>query len=193
MNLLTIVKTMFGSVGVWCVRCSCRWNTHRATRVRLRSGVGVHRGQEAQGPLLRDVAASQRRHLHKGISRGDHGGVLPTHVSAFGFLGGVPQSILSTSRRLPSPRYWEEDVASARVRSRTFSRTTCSAVLVGRVGKGNDKGSVEGMVGYGIEELPGADPAELRCAQRITWRVSAWSVWTKAQGPHREHRRAYGA
>ena len=44
--------------------------------VRLRAGVGVHRGQEAQDPLLLDVAASQRRHIHKGISWGDHGGVL---------------------------------------------------------------------------------------------------------------------
>ena len=33
-------------------------------------------GKRRRGPLLRDVAASQRRHIHKGISRGDHGGVL---------------------------------------------------------------------------------------------------------------------
>ena len=37
----TIVKDYVGSAGVWCVRCSCRWNTHRATR----SATSVRRGR----------------------------------------------------------------------------------------------------------------------------------------------------
>ena len=35
--------------------------------VRLRPGVGDHRGTEAQGPLLRSVASTQRRRLREGI------------------------------------------------------------------------------------------------------------------------------
>ena len=137
--------------------------------VRLRSGVGVHRGQEAQGPLLRDVAASQRRHIHKGISRGDHGGVLRRARVGVPLPGrSAAEHPVTTTRRLPSPRYWEEDVASARVRSRSFSRTTCSATGSAELARATTRAVSEGMVWIRQEELPGADPesGELRCAQR---------------------------
>ena len=49
------------------------------------------------------------------------------HVSAFRFLGEeCRRASCTTTRSLPSRRYWEEDVASARERSRSCSRTTCS-------------------------------------------------------------------
>ena len=47
------------------------------------------------------------------------------HVSAFRYLGGVPQSILYDNARIAVAKI-QEDFASARVRSRSCSRTTCS-------------------------------------------------------------------
>ena len=44
--------------------------------VRLRPGVGDHRGREAQGPLLRSVASTQRRRLREGIPGRDDRGIL---------------------------------------------------------------------------------------------------------------------
>ena len=103
------------------------------------------------------------------------------HVSAFASWVECRRASCTTTRRLPSPRYWEEDVASARERSRSCSRTTCQRQF-GRVGKGNDKGSVEGMVGYGrrnfLVPIPRADSfdelnahLESECLERMDARL----------------------
>ena len=71
------------------------------------------------------------------------------HVSAFGFLGGVPQSILYDNTKLAVARILG---GGRRKRTRAFTELQSHYLFsdrFGRVGKGNDKGSVEGMVGYG--------------------------------------------
>ena len=71
------------------------------------------------------------------------------HVSAFAFLGGVPQSILYDNTKLAVAKILG---GGRRKRTRAFTELQSHYLFsdrFGRVGKGNDKGSVEGMVGYG--------------------------------------------
>ena len=73
---------------------------------------------------------------------------LDGHVSAFSFLGGAPQSILYDNTRLAVARILGD---GRRKRTRAFTELQSHYLLedrFGRPGKGNDKGKVEGMVGY---------------------------------------------
>ena len=77
---------------------------------------------------------------------------LDGHVSAFASLGGVPQSILYDNTRLAVARTLYKSLGDGR-RKRTRSFTELQSHYrfedrFGRPGKGNDKGKVEGMVGY---------------------------------------------
>ncbi len=70
------------------------------------------------------------------------------HVSAFTFLGGVPQSILYDNTRLAVAKILGD---GRRKRTRVFSELVSHYLFedrFGRPGKGNDKGKVEGLVGY---------------------------------------------
>ena len=70
------------------------------------------------------------------------------HVSAFSFLGGVPQSIVYDNTRLAVAKILGD---GRRQRTRTFTELVSHYLFsdrFGRPGKGNDKGKVEGMVGY---------------------------------------------
>ena len=70
------------------------------------------------------------------------------HVSAFAFLGGVPQSVLYDNTRLTVARILGD---GRRQRTQVFTELQSHYLFTdrfGRPGKGNDKGSVEGMVGY---------------------------------------------
>ena len=70
------------------------------------------------------------------------------HVSAFSFLGGVPQSIVYDNTRLAVARILGD---GRRRRTRVFTELQSPYLFedrFGRPGKGNDKGKVEGMVGY---------------------------------------------
>ncbi|MYA15711.1 MAG: IS21 family transposase [Gammaproteobacteria bacterium] len=70
------------------------------------------------------------------------------HVSAFAFLGGVPQSILYDNTKLAVARILGD---GRRQRTQVFTELLSHYLFddrFGRPGKGNDKGSVEGMVGY---------------------------------------------
>ncbi len=70
------------------------------------------------------------------------------HVHAFAFFGGVPRSILYDNDRCLVAKI-EPD--GTRRRARLFSEMLSHYVIrdrYGRPGKGNDKGSVEGLVGY---------------------------------------------
>ena len=69
---------------------------------------------------------------------------LDGHVSAFSFLGGVPQSILYDNTKLAVARILGDD---KRQRTRAFTELQ-SHYRFGRPGKGNDKGKAEGLVGY---------------------------------------------
>src|SRR3954467_1541332 len=73
---------------------------------------------------------------------------LDGHVAAFAFLGGVPQSILYDNTRLAVARILG---GGARQRTRAFAELQSHYLFrdrFGRPGKGNDKGKVEGLVGY---------------------------------------------
>ena len=73
---------------------------------------------------------------------------LNRHVSAFAFLGGVPRSILYDNTRLAVARILGD---GRRKRTRAFTELQSHYLFedrFGRPGKGNDKGKVEGLVGY---------------------------------------------
>ena len=73
---------------------------------------------------------------------------LDGHVSAFAFLGGVLQSILYDNTRLAVARILGD---GRRKRTRAFTELQSHYLFddrFGRPGKGNDKGKVEGLVGY---------------------------------------------
>ena len=70
------------------------------------------------------------------------------HVSAFTFLGGVPRSILYDNSRLAVAKILGDGRPK---RTRVFSELVSHYLFedrFGRPGKGNDKGKVEGLVGY---------------------------------------------
>jgi transposase len=70
------------------------------------------------------------------------------HVSAFAFFGGVPQSILYDNTRIAVARILGD---GRRQRTRVFGELVSHYLFedrFGRPGKGNDKGKVEGIVGY---------------------------------------------
>ena len=73
---------------------------------------------------------------------------LDGHVSAFALLGGTPQSILYDNTKLAVAKILGH---GRRKRTRAFTELQSHYLFedrFGRPGKGNDKGNVEGMVGY---------------------------------------------
>lgn len=73
---------------------------------------------------------------------------LDGHVSAFAWLGGVPLSILyDNSKRLVA----RINADKSRTLTQAFARLQCHSLFdarFGRPARGNDKGKVEGIVGY---------------------------------------------
>ena len=70
------------------------------------------------------------------------------HNAAFGFFGGVPKSILYDNTKLAVARILGD---GTRQRTRIFSELQSHYLFAdrfGRPGKGNDKGKVEGLVGW---------------------------------------------
>jgi len=70
------------------------------------------------------------------------------HVRAFAFFDGVPQSILYDNTKIAVARILGD---GKRQRTRVFSELQSHYLFTdrfGRPGKGNDKGKVEGLVGY---------------------------------------------
>src|SRR5829696_2622156 len=70
------------------------------------------------------------------------------HIRAFAFFGGVPQSILYDNSKIAVARILGD---GKRQRTRVFTELQSHYLFedrFGRPGKGNDKGKVEGLVGY---------------------------------------------
>jgi transposase len=70
------------------------------------------------------------------------------HVTAFTFFGGVPKSILYDNTKIAVARILGD---GKRQRTRVFTELQSHYLFAdrfGRPGKGNDKGKVEGLVGY---------------------------------------------
>jgi transposase len=73
---------------------------------------------------------------------------LDGHVAAFAFLGGVPQSILYDNTKIAVAKILGDD---KRLRTKEFAELQSHYLFedkFGRPAKGNDKGNVEGLVGY---------------------------------------------
>lgn len=71
------------------------------------------------------------------------------HVAAFDFFGGVPLSILYDNTKLAVAKILGD---GTRARAKLFAELQSHYLFrdrFGRPGKGNDKGNVEGMVGFG--------------------------------------------
>jgi transposase len=104
------------------------------------------------------------------------------HNAAFAFFGGVPQSILYDNTKLAVARIRDD---GTRERTRGFAELRSHYLFLdrfGRPGKGNDKGKVEGLVGYARRNflVPVPDVAdfatlnahlERRCLDRLDHRV----------------------
>jgi transposase len=70
------------------------------------------------------------------------------HVAAFGFFGGVPLSVVYDNTKIAVARILGD---GKRVHTQTFSRLQSHYLfkdIFGRPARGNDKGKVEGMVGF---------------------------------------------
>ena len=105
------------------------------------------------------------------------------HVSGFSFFGGVPRSILYDNTRIAVARILGD---GKRQRTRVFSELRSHYLFedrFGRPGKGNDKGKVEGIVGYCRRNFLVPMPRfrnfddlnthlEACCAKR--WAATAW-------------------
>ena len=104
------------------------------------------------------------------------------HNAAFAFLGGVPQSILYDNTKLAVARIRGD---GTRERTRGFAELRSHYLFLdrfGRPGKGNDKGKVEGLVGYArrnflvpvprVESFAALNAhLERRCLERLDHRV----------------------
>src|SRR3712207_6020241 len=104
------------------------------------------------------------------------------HNAAFAFFGGVPQSILYDNTKLAVARIRAD---GTRERTRGFAELQSHYLFLdrfGRPGKGNDKGKVEGLVGYARRNflVPVPEVAdfatlnahlERRCLDRLDHRV----------------------
>ena len=104
------------------------------------------------------------------------------HVSAFAFQGGVPQSILYDNTTLAVARILGD---GRRRRTRVFTELQSHYLFedrFGRPGKGNDKGKVEGLVGYArrtfLVPIPSFDSfealnayLEAQCRKRLEARL----------------------
>jgi len=107
---------------------------------------------------------------------------LDGHIAAFSFLGGVPLSILYDNTKLAVARILGD---GNRQRTRSFAELQSHYLFrdrFGRPGKGNDKGKVEGLVGYARRNflVPLPEVAsfaalnahlEQRCLERLDHRV----------------------
>ena len=93
---------------------------------------------------------------------------LESHVQAFAYLGGVPTSILYDNTKLAVARILGD---GTRQKTRAFSELQSHYLFAekfGRPAKGNDKGKVEGIVGYARRNFMVPIP-----------RVGSWEEWNE--------------
>lgn len=106
------------------------------------------------------------------------------HVHAFAFFGAVPQSILYDSDRCLVAKILAD---GTRKRATLFSAFLSHYLIrdrYGRPGKGNDKGNVEGLVGYSRRNFMVPIP------QFATW--EAFNLWLEEQCRKRQNDRLLG-
>src|SRR5208282_4251931 len=109
---------------------------------------------------------------------------LEGHVKAFAYFGGVPTRILYDNTKIAVAKILG---GQARQRTRAFSELESHYLFAdkfGRPAKGNDKGKVEGLVGYARRNFMVPIP-----------RVPSWEEWNaqlEAQCRRRRERRLRG-
>lgn len=106
------------------------------------------------------------------------------HVHAFAFFGAVPQSILYDNDRCLVAKILAD---GTRKRATLFSAFLSHYLIrdrYGRPGKGNDKGNVEGLVGYSRRNFMVPIP------QFATW--EAFNLWLEEQCLKRQNDRLRG-
>ena len=99
-------------------------------------------------PLFLRGSAVLGRLFRQGVSGRNGGSFCDGHVAAFDFFGGVPQSILYDNTKLVVAKIVK---GGRRLRSKMFAELQSHYLFedrFGRPGKGNDKGKVEGLVGF---------------------------------------------
>ncbi len=113
------------------------------------------------------------------------------HVAAFAFFGGIPLSILYDNTKLAVAQILGD---GKRTRSRMFSTLQSHYLFedkFGRPGKGNDKGKVEGLVGYVRRHFMVPMPvAESFDAMNAASSSNAYPPTGGAARAQSEHRRA---
>ena len=106
------------------------------------------------------------------------------HVHAFAFFGAVPLSIVYDNDRCLVSKILPD---GTRLRARLFSAFLSHYLIrdrYGRPGKGNDKGSVEGLVGYARRNFMVPIP------RFATW--DAFNLWLEEQCRKRQNERLRG-
>ena len=113
---------------------------------------------------------------------------LDGHVSAFAFLGGVPQGILYDNTRLAVAKILGD---GRRQRTRAFTELQSHYLVedrFGRTGKGNDKGKVAGPGGVhrAATFWCRCRPSRASMHSMPTLSDDAWSEWTRKLRGHTE-------
>jgi len=92
------------------------------------------------------------------------------------FWAGVPQSILYDNTTLAAARTLGD---GRRQRTRVFSELQSNYLFddrFGRPGKGNDKGKVEGLVGYARRNFLVPIPGQFLCGQILRPRMNPYHI-----------------
>src|SRR5690348_15414274 len=144
-----LLRTTCWRAGCGSVRCSYRCGTILAmcrrilVRRRRRSP-----GSSARSTSLRSTCRTATPASCKFYPEETTEAFCDGHNAAFRFFGGVPKSILYDNTKLAVARILGD---GSRQRTRVFSELQSHYLFAdrfGRPGKGNDKGKVEGLVGW---------------------------------------------
>ena len=114
------------------------------------------------------------------------GAFLDGHVSAFAFLGGVPQSTSTTILSWRWPGYWETVGASVPGPSRSCSPTTCSRTGSAALPRATTRGrSRAWWATCGATFWCPSRPSRASPHSMPTWSGVSWSGWTPGSGATR--------
>jgi hypothetical protein len=149
---------------------------------RLRRSAGADRRSGAEDPLFRDGLAPQRRlPWCRTCPAETTEAFCAGHNVSFEFFGGVARSILYDNLKLAVARILGD---GQRLRTRVFNELQSHYLFAdrfGRPGKGNDKGKVEGLVGYPRRNFMVPVPhavsfAELNARLLLNSTLTCWSA-----------------
>ncbi len=130
-------------------RCLCRWRMRRGTaQADFGEALVVVGGEEQKAHYLAIDLPHSDDCFVMAFPAETTEAFLEGHVQAFAYFGGVPISILYDNTKLAVARILGD---GTRQKTRAFSELQSHYLFAdkfGRPAKGNDKGKVEGLVGY---------------------------------------------